>query len=236
MQTSAQRYKFNLQKHDVRPYHFGFILAATSMDFSIATDPDQIGLVYTNFSGSQEGESKSLYSVNSSSKIGFTVGIVGNYKLAQHFDLRFVPSLSFGERKLNFTFNHNPMGSEPNLITEYQTINSTFAEFPIHIKYKSNRAKNFRAYVLAGLKYSIDISDPYYELNAKTETGFELETYDLLYEVGVGFDFYFPFFKFGIELKSSFGTKELLIPSDNIYNNGIQSLKSKLFQISLTFE
>lgn len=235
MQTSAQRYKFNLQKHDVRPYHFGFILAATSMDFSIATDPDQIGLVYENIPG-WAGEPGSLYSVNSSSKIGFTVGIVGNYKLAQHFDLRFVPSLAFGERKLNFTFNKNPMGIEPLFVYDHQTINSTFVEFPIHIKYKSNRAKNFRAYVLAGLKYSIDISDPYYELNTKTETGFELETYDLLYEVGVGFDFYFPFFKFGIELKSSFGTKELLIPRDNIYNDGIQSLKSKLFQISLTFE
>lgn len=235
MQTSAQKYKFNLQKHDVRPYHFGFILAATSMDFSIATDLDQIGLVYENIPG-WAGESGSLYSVNSSSKIGFTVGIVGNYKLAQHFDLRFVPSLAFGERKLNFTFNKNAMGIEPLFVYDHQTINSTFVEFPIHIKYKSNRAKNFRAYVLAGLKYSIDISDPYYELNTKTETGFVLQKNDLLYEVGVGFDFYFPFFKFGIELKSSFGTKELLIPSDNIYNNGIQSLKSKLFQISLTFE
>lgn len=225
VQTPAQRYKFNLQEYDVRPYHFGFILAATSMDFNLKTDLRI-----------QEGESGSLYSVSSSPMVGLTVGIAGNYKLAQHFDLRFVPSLSFGERKLNFTFNENPQGVAPSFVHYNPIINATFIEFPIHIKYKSKRAKNFRAYLLGGLKLSIDLSDPNNELNDKTEGGFELQKNDLLLEVGAGFDFYFPYFKFGIELKSSFGSKELLIPSNNIYNNGIQSLKSKLFQISLTFE
>lgn len=233
MQTSAQRYKFNLQKHDVRPYHFGFILAATSMDFSLKTNPDQIGPGNTNIRGS-------LYSISSSPMIGFTVGIVGNHRLAQHFDLRFVPSLSFGERKLNFGFNKNPISDTPSVTYFNPIINSTFIEFPIHIKYKSKRAKNFRAYLLGGLNFSIDISGSENELNSETVNGFEFQKNDLLYEVGVGFDFYFPFFKFGIELKSSFGTKELLIKgndtSNNIYNNGIKSLKSKLFQISLTFE
>ena len=167
--------------------------------------------------------------------IGFTVGIVGNYKLSKHFDLRFVPSLAFGERKLNYSLNRIPLNEDPYLYSHQEKINSTFLEFPLHIKYKSKRAKNFRAYILAGLKINIDLAAKNENLSSEEEF-IKLAKNDLLYEVGAGFDFYFPLFKFGIELKNSFGSRELLLSDGNVFADGIQSMKSKLFQISLTFE
>ena len=35
---------------------------------------------------------------------------------------------------------------------------STLLDFPIYIKYKSERYNNFRSYVLFGIKYSLDIA------------------------------------------------------------------------------
>ncbi len=58
----------------------------------------------------------------------------------------------------------------------------------------------------------------------------------LLLKLGVGVEFYNAWFKFGIEVKMSYGLFDLLRSEDNIYTEGIESLKSKVWQISFTFE
>ena len=234
---SAQKYKQNLQEHDVKPYHFGFILAANTMDFRITTNQAAIGRFYQGegIPGFENTDGASLYGVSSSPAVGFTVGVVGNYKIAQHWDFRFIPSLAFGERNLNYRINRIPDGEIPYLVNHTEVVSSTFLEFPFHLKYKSNRAKNFRAYVLAGFRFNIDLAAPSADVSTDQEF-IKLRKNDLLYEVGAGFDFYFPFFKFGIELKGSYGTKDLLLSEGNIFTDGIQQMRSKLFQVSLTFE
>ena len=53
---------------------------------------------------------------------------------------------------------------------------------------------------------------------------------------GIGFDFYCTYFKFSTELKMSFGFVNLLKEEDNMYATSVTSLKSKILQISFTFE
>ena len=64
----------------------------------------------------------------------------------------------------------------------------------------------------------------------------KLNRHDVYYEIGVGFDFYFEWFKFGTELKMSYGMLDILKRENNIYTDGIDKLKSKIFQLSFTFE
>ena len=45
-----------------------------------------------------------------------------------------------------------------NIQTEKKKVESTLLDFPLYIKYKSERYNNFRSYVLVGIKYSIDIA------------------------------------------------------------------------------
>jgi hypothetical protein len=59
---------------------------------------------------------------------------------------------------------------------------------------------------------------------------------DIYAETGVGFEFYNEWFKFGVELKMMYGLTDVLKRERNIYTDGIQSLKSKIFQLSFTFE
>jgi hypothetical protein len=59
---------------------------------------------------------------------------------------------------------------------------------------------------------------------------------DLSIDAGGGFDFFMPYFKFSIELKTAFGQRNLLIQDNNKFTTPITSLKSRTFVVSLTFE
>ena len=49
-------------------------------------------------------------------------------------------------------------------------------------------------------------------------------------------DLFLPFFKFAIEGKFQFGTRNVLIPDDSIYARPLEQLKTRTFVISLCFE
>lgn len=126
---------------------------------------------------------------------GFNLGIITNVHLGRHFDLRFLPSMTFAERNLSYsTF----------LDTSFsQTIESINVEFPLLLKFKSDPYKDMRFYVLAGMKYTIDLASNANARNA--ENLVKVGQHDLLMEYGFGFEFYFPYFIFAPELRLSQG-------------------------------
>ncbi len=224
----------NLPKYDMSKYHFGFILATNQMFFSLESKHNFNMKKYT----SQElgGDSLFLFGIESKPTIGFTIGIVSNLRLGKYFDLRFIPALSFGERYLNYSI----LQYDDSLTRRFdiqKNITSTFVEFPFHIKYKSKRLNNVRGYLLGGAKYTLDLAS-----NAKRReenadaTIVKLKKHDVLFEIGVGFDFYTTYFKFGTELKMSYGIMDMLKREGNIYTDGIERLNSKIFLLSFTFE
>ncbi len=197
--------------------HFGFLLGINSTDFVIRRAD--------NFN-----KIDSLYTVESDGQTGFNLGIIANLRLAENFDLRFVPDLSFSQRNLEYTF--YPDGKKTIVIKQ---IESTLLEFPLELKFKSNRVNNYRVYVIAGAKYSIDMVS-----QAKVESAdkefVKLKKNDYGYQVGFGFDFYMERFKFSPEIKMYNGLKNLLVDDPKIFSTSLESLKSKIFLISFTFE
>ncbi|HSW67568.1 MAG TPA: hypothetical protein VLH16_03220, partial [Bacteroidales bacterium] len=98
------------------------------------------------------------------------------------------------------------------------------------------RYNNMRSYIIGGVKYSIDlISDA--RRQDRTEMAIvRVDKNDVYLELGVGFDFYNEYFKLGTEIKMSYGLFDLLIREGNIYTEGIESLRSKIFSLSFNFE
>ena len=237
--TLAQNTVENLVQRDHNKYHFGFILSVNQMNFSLKLNESAIGLVTPNPDVYEFNnvDSVKFLGVNNQAVVGFTVGIVGNLRLAPQLDLRFIPSLSFGERKLNYTFTRYKLGDETIDLPIQKSIRSTHIDLPLYFKYKSKRAnKNIRGYILGGVKYTFDLAANSKKNLEANDEKLILAKHDLLIEVGGGFDFYFPYFKFGVELKMSYGLNDLLVSDPNIYTYGIDRLNSKLFQISFTFE
>ena len=213
----AQRYNvpLNLPNYDNKPIHFGFLIGLNTLDFKL-----------TPVSNVED----ELFVIQSQNQKGFNLGVVSNMRLGNNLDFRFIPTLSLAERRIFYTLNDNAV-----LTNENKKIESTFIEFPISIKYKSSRYNNGRAYIMTGMKYSLDLAS---QRNIDDE-GLEIvkiKKDDFLYEIGLGLDFYLPYFKFSPELKANFGLTNLVVNDGSIYSRSIKGMKTRGFSISFTFE
>ncbi len=235
-EANAQKRKvMNLQNYDEHPYHFGFILGINHMLFSV-TPVSNLSTIHTDRAEFPDifVDSLSVLSVTSNPTPGFTIGILGNLRLGKYADMRFIPSLSFGERMLRYNILSWDEGEET-LLDINKSITSTFIDFPLEFRYKSKRLNNFRAYVLGGVKYTLDLASQKKE-ESSDEVTVKIRKHDLSLEVGVGVDFYTTYFKFGTQVKMGYGLNNLVKYEGNIYTNSIESLRSKVFLLSFTFE
>lgn len=236
-EVQAQRRKpMNLIHYDHAPYHFGFTLGINQMLFSIDHVPLYTDRVYTGAETSDVfGDWARLNKVESNPNWGFTIGIVSNLKLGAYFDLRFIPSLSFGERDLSYHIEREFLNVVENVIVR-KPVQSTFVEFPLLVKYKSARLNNVRSYIIAGPKYSIDLISDARRTERTDGAAVKLFRNDIYLDLGIGFDFYNEYFKFGTEIRMSYGLRNLLKKEDIIYTEPIDELRSKIFTLAFTFE
>ncbi len=219
----AQYFPKNLPKYDQKRWHFGFTLGMNSMNF-VVHPVDQVDYNDT------------LLVIEPLASMGFNIGIVANKRLTRYLDLRFVPTLSFGERSLKYVV-REPLGGEKTFI---KSVESTYIDFPFSIKYKSKRLpgkwNNSRVYVLGGVRYSLDLASQKDKKGTDEKVVIKLNPHDLMGTLGVGFDFFLPYFKFGIELQMAYGGLNLMSKENNIYNTNIDKLTSKMAWITFTFE
>ena len=173
----------------------------------------------------------SLLSMLSQDQKGFNLGIVSNLRLGKYTDLRFIPTLVFGERILNYQFtdinNNNSLKSK--------RIESTLIDFPISLKYKSERYNNFRTYVMCGVKYSLDIASQS-TIDDEGQELVKLNNHDIMIEGGFGIDFYLQYFKFSPQIKISHGIINILSRDKTVYTQTINNLRTSGWMLSFTFE
>tara|TARA_B100000902_G_scaffold396015_1_gene455944 strand:- start:10341 stop:11066 length:726 start_codon:yes stop_codon:yes gene_type:complete len=216
---NAQKYKKpqNLPRYDHQKIHFGFTLGVNALNFNIQKNSNIIS-------------NDSLLTLYAQNQKGFNLGIVSNFRLGKYTDLRFVPALVFGERILNYNFKKNGKINEKN-----KRIESTLIDFPLYLKYKSERYNNFRTYVITGIKYSLDIAAQD-EIDDEGEEIVKLRKNDLMGEIGFGIDFYLEYFKLSPQIKLSRGILNLISKDQTIYSQSINKLSTNGWIFSLTFE
>ena len=208
----------NLPKYDQQTIHFGFALGINSARFVI----DRVGDLKIR---------DTIYSVESDPVSGFNLGILGNLRIGNYFDLRFIPTLSFCQRNFNYHFIYND--TSESFVTK--NVESTYLEFPFNLKFKSKRIDNYRIYVLAGWKYQIDMVSQA-KVKKSDKDILKLKRNDYGYEIGLGFDFYLPYFKFSPVIKMYNGLSNLIVQENTPLSSPIHALYSKTFMVSLFFE
>ncbi len=238
--AEAQRnraFKFeNLPYHDQKDYHFGFSLGFNRMDFALKPISNLHEVEFSNTGTISIHEFDTLKSVLSQGENGFNIGIVSNLRLGPQLDLRFIPTLSFGDRNIIYEGLKRDSQGNYNPIRRRQQIESTFIDFPIHLKYKSIRMLNTRVYVIGGFKYSHDLASAEDKDDVDAELLARIRKNDFFYELGVGFDYYFYYFKFSTEIKASFGMRDMLRRENTMFTNSIDRLNSKIVMVSFLFE
>jgi len=218
----AQKFKQERYKNfDKRMFHFGFMLGFNSSDFT----------VYQNVNAYEQYGLKLL---ENDAQPGGQLGILTTMKLGTPvLRLRFIPTLSFQERLLRYTFEDTVLNKDQ--IGE-ERVNSTNLDFPIMLQFRTKRLNNFAAYVLVGGQYSIDLQSQEKASQNYIDPYIKIKRNDVQGQIGGGLEFFAPYFKFGIELKYSHGFMNSFIQDNTNIANPINKLYNKVWSLSLIFE
>ncbi|HHM21026.1 MAG TPA: PorT family protein, partial [Bacteroidetes bacterium] len=187
--SQTARGNYNFLDFNQKPYYFGITLAYNSSNFKVYQSKDFV-------------LNDSINKVESVTGPGFNLGIVTNLKIGRHFDIRFLPTLSFAERNINY-------GATRTDRRYSRRVESVFVEMPFHARYKSVPYKDMRVFVVAGVKYAFDVASDSRARNADTLV--KIAPNDFAFEIGAGVQFFLPYFIFSPEVKFSHGLNNILI-------------------------
>jgi hypothetical protein len=214
--AQQQRGPENRKEYYGDPLHFGFYLGVNRTNFVVVP---------------AQSRPDTLISVLSRPHTGFDLGIVSELRLMEYACLRFTPEIAFGSRGIEYSF----AGVDTMIIEK--KVESTWLNFPLLLKVRSKRLNNIACYMIGGARYTLDLASQKDSRN--TTPGQEivkLYNNDFGFEAGAGVDFFLPYFKFGIELRTGLGVKNLLVKDNTVYSNSVDVLRSKIFLVALTFE
>ena len=174
----------------------------------------------------------SVLNITLQSRPGIAIHIpLISYNTHETVHFRFLPSISFHETNFNYLYYSKGRLLEKSYRTEPVNLN-----FPLFLKLNSKRINNFSAYAIGGAGYSLDLSSNQDVDQTIGDPVLKLKKHDFNYHLGGGFDFYLPYFKFGLEIKTSRGINNLLIQDETFYSSLLESLKSRMWWFSITFE
>jgi hypothetical protein len=201
----------NMADHDDKRYYFGLTFGA---NFS------QYRITYTN----SFAQTDTIRRVTPFWTPGFNLGLMANMKLSKFIDVRFIPALSFSEKKLKFNMSPDT--------TSTRSVESIYMHLPLQLKFKSVRMGNFRFYGMLGGKFDYDMSSN--ARSRRSDEWLKVSPVDLGYEMGVGFEFFNANFIFSPEIKLSQGLMNQHFKDGSIQlSNAINTLKTRCIVISI---
>ena len=212
--------ELNLPDHDDKKYYFGIVLGYNTSHYNITHHPYFL-------------DRDTVQTVNSKNSGRIHLGIMANYQLSKHLDVRFYPlNLIFSEKKFGYTLRYP---NDPTTTYERQNVESIVMSFPLQVRLKSDRINNFRVYTLAGMKYDFDLASNSGARNSDNIVKVNKTDYGI--EGGVGFQFFFPYFILSPEIKFSYGLSNVHSRDEKlIYSNVIDKMNSRMILFSLHFE
>ncbi|HPY82432.1 MAG: PorT family protein [Bacteroidales bacterium] len=211
--------------YDKRPFHLGFTLGFNRLDYRIFPSK------YMLFAHSTD----SVYRVDPARTIGINLGIVSDLRMGEHFNLRFLPGMIFGQRNLVYKMRDLSKIDEMVFYQYNMKLSSIHLDAPLSVKFRANRINNYRMYLIAGMALKYDLETKRV-LKENTDYSIKQRPLDYYYEFGFGIDWYLVYFKFSTEVKLSFGLRNLLIYDPIEYVRVIDELKSKMLIFSFHFE
>jgi len=212
-QANAQ---MNYIKKGNKLIYFGIAMGVNMADFTIvrrpkidALDTDSVKLISTKLGP------------------GFDLGIITNLQFHKYMDLRFVPSLTFSDKEITFIdIDNKPIPKK---------VSSIYLSFPLTFRYKSKPIKDFRFFVLGGLRYNFDLNA--LSNGRNNEDQILVNQHDFGGELGFGFQIFFPTFVFSPEIKVFHSFMDVKRSNNGlIYSRSIDKLFSRMFSFTINLE
>ncbi len=207
---------------------YGFFLAAHTNTFR---------LKYSDaYMDANRPEYHNIQSIMPVYSPGFSLGFLVTTRLHDQLNFLFTPKVGFYEFRtdVNYLRDDEFEESGTGVTTETLISEATMVELPLIFKYKSQRFNNTRMFFTGG-------ANPMFRTKPQEEADAEeLVTTgtDIALELGMGFDFYFKFFKFSPEVRFSHGLKNIYSEeaSDPQFAGAISELRRKSITLYLNFQ
>lgn len=208
---------YNYLEYRNKDYYFGITLGLNSSKFFTLQSDEFIA-------------NDSIRIIEGAQSLGFDVNGIVNFKIGDNFDFRALPGFSFATRRIQFNSTETNRGQETDL-------ESILVKFPFHVRYKSAPYRDKRAFVVTGLSYSFDVASNSGVRQELAKNLIQVSPHDFQFEVGVGMQFFFPYFIFSPEFKFSQGLNNTLIYNQSLLESRvIEKLMSRTFTISFHIE
>ncbi len=184
---------------DLKRWQLGFSVGMSLQDFRFIHN------------GHDFGDGEQWFAEVPAMSPGINVSVLADLRLHKHFNLRFSPGMSFGSKNVHF---FSPQLGE----TRTQDVKSVYVLLPLDLKISGERYYNSRPYVTVGAMGAFDVGK-------KPNDYLKFTTSDAYLTVGLGCDFYLPYFKFIPEIKFCFGLADILQHKRPDLEDDLQTIK-----------
>lgn len=201
--------------YDWRPFNLGFTMG---MNYSM------VRLDYTALENNPRRPG--LKDIIVKPVPGINLGMISNLKLADMWDLRFIPSVSLQQR--NFYYKMNKDSSF------LRRLEASYLDLPLLVKFKSQFWRNHRVYVMTGGKLSWNLSS---DKKVKDDPEIlKIEKLDHSWVIAFGIDIYGDRVKLSPEISYSFGLPNIYVGENTNFGNNITRVRTHMLLFSLNFE
>ena len=209
----------NNENFDKTRLSYGYYLGFNNYDFNIDynTDVNDIQVIKS---------------------VGFNVGLIGNIRINDYFDIRLEPGLVMSNRTLSFSGSYfeGLVYEEKDLERE---LRSTYVHIPLLIKISTKRVDNIKPFIVGGISTALNLSSDQDNPDDNSQGVFRLVKNNLYYELGIGVDIFLTWFKFTPSIRGVFSIKDEHIKDLDLnspWTRNIDQMQTRGFFINFTFQ
>ena len=209
----------NNENFDKAPLSYGYYLGFNSYDFNI-------------------DYKSNVKDIQVLKAVGFNVGLIGNVRINDYFDVRLEPGLVMSNRILSYsiTYFDGLTYEEKDLERE---IRSTYIHIPLLVKISTKRINNIKPFIVGGISTALNLSSNQDNPDDNSNGNFRMTKNNVFYELGVGIDIYLTWFKFTPSLRGVFSLKDEHVPdfdANSPWTSNIDQMQTRGLFINFTFQ
>lgn len=223
LHSSAQLFTkerlLNNENFDKAPLSYGYYLGLNSYDFNI----------------DYKSNVKDIQVIKA---MGFNVGLIGNVRINDYFDIRLEPGLVMSNRTLSYsaTYFDGLSFEEKDLERE---LRSTYIHIPLLIKISTKRINNIKPFIVGGISTALNLSSNQDNPDDNSKGNFRMKKNNIFYELGLGIDLYFTWFKFTPSIRGVFSIQDEHVKDldpNSPWTQHIDQMQSRGVFINFTFQ
>jgi hypothetical protein len=209
----------NQENFDKQLLSWGYYLGFNSYDFKFTYEEDLEDILIDNTTG-------------------FQLGLVGDLRLNDYFNIRLEPGVFFINRNITYDESYFD-GQAFNDSDLFREVKSTYVHFPLLIKASTKRINNFKPFIIGGVSMALNLSSNESNPDDNSAGQFRMTSTSYFYEVGFGIDLYLFYFKFTPSIRGIFAFNDELIRDNDVnspWTGNINSMKTRGVFINFTFQ